>query len=228
MVAMIGGGGKSTLIQRLADELTANGLTVILSTTTKLQRLQGTETVLLESTPHYQAVISDALKKSGRVLVAKEVYGDRLKGFEDFDFQGLRELADTVLIEADGCRQRPLKAHKPYEPVIPPTATDVVVLCGADAVDQPLNDHHVHRAELFAEKWALPLNTTLRPEIIARELTADSGHLRRVPHATRTVFYVNKSDLNPDGARRLAAELRHHTTAPVFWGSLRTQVLQPA
>ena len=53
-----------------------------------------------------------------------------------------------LLVEADGSRRLPLKAHAPHEPVIPKEAGCVLCVVGARGFDRPIRKA-VHRPEQF-------------------------------------------------------------------------------
>ena len=49
-------------------------------------------------------------------------------------------LSDIVLIEADGARRLPFKAPKPWEPVIHPQTTKIVIMAGLKATEKPIGE----------------------------------------------------------------------------------------
>lgn len=227
IVAIIGGGGKTTLLERLGDDLVSRGLRVILTTTTKMQNPPGVPLVLQDETQTFIASTRATLEKKGLVAVAKDYYKSRtnLLGINQGYVSELRRFADVIVVEADGCRQRSLKTHKEYEPVIPLMTTCTIIICGADVVGAQLSDKTVHRAQLFAEKWDLALNSILTPEIIARELLSSDSYLRHVPLKADITYYVNKADKNAIGAKLLAEHLMTKTSHPVYFGSLKKNTL---
>ena len=52
-------------------------------------------------------------------------------------FSDLVRLADYVLVEADGAKRLPLKAHAEHEPVIPACAGRTVCMVGVDGLGAP-------------------------------------------------------------------------------------------
>ena len=62
----------------------------------------------------------------------------------------LARLADYVLVEADGSKQLPLKAHLDHEPVIPTCANQTVQVVGLSGIGCPI-EAVTHRPERFAE-----------------------------------------------------------------------------
>lgn len=227
VVSVIGGGGKSSLIHKVGRELQAAGLRVILTSTTKLQEFDGIPLLLHKKNRAFFKNLKTALDENKIVLVAEDYYkSEKLQGVSPTFVSKLSRYADIVLIEADGSRQRALKTHKAYEPVIPVCSQQVIIICAATIVGQRLNDETVHRAELFADKWGLPFGTVLTPEMVVNELTSPDSYLRNIPLKAEVSYLVNKEDLNPDGGQILAEQLAKHCHHPVYLGSLRQNSLQ--
>ncbi len=222
-VAIIGGGGKSSLLKRLARELLEEHLRVIVTSTTKFQAFPKMRLVLQKNNPAYLKEVEARLDEAQIALVASDYHKakSRLLGVDTATISQLKKHADIVLIEADGSRQRGLKTHRDYEPVIPKYTKTVIIICSADIVGESLGDDKVHRAELFARKWKLSLGAILTPEIIARELLSPHGYMRNVPIKAKVIIFINKSDRNSVGGKLLAERLVNGTDFPVFLGSLK-------
>ena len=140
VTAVIGSGGKTSLLRRLAAE--APG-TVLLCTTTHIRPFAeyplltdaAAETVL-------QALTSERILCVGTPCENGKLTAPRLP------METLAALADYMLVEADGSRQMPLKAHAAHEPVIPACAERVICVAGASGFDRPIRAC-VHRPERF-------------------------------------------------------------------------------
>ena len=227
-VSIIGGGGKSSLLKQLAHELARKNLRVIITSTTKFQPFPKIEMVLQEDEADYLAKVDSLLAELKIALVAKEFYKDdnKLVGVNRQVIQELQKRADTVLIEADGSRQRCLKTHAEHEPVIPPSTKTVIIICGADIVGAELNEKNVHRAELFSKKWEMPIGARLTPDIIAREFLSPYSYLKNVPLHAKISILINKSDKNIIGGKLLAEKLLKKCEYPIFLGSLKSKKLR--
>ena len=59
------------------------------------------------------------------------------------------DLADKVIVEADGADGRPIKAPEDWEPVIPTFANLVIPVVGLDCVGKPASEDWVFRIERF-------------------------------------------------------------------------------
>lgn len=204
VTAVIGGGGKTTLLRTLGEELARSGARVILATTTKFLPFPGIETV-----PGGEREIAEALGRRPLVCAAAP-WGERGKLAESpVPMARLRALADYVLVEADGSAGLPLKAHAPHEPVIPAEAARTILVVGASGFGRPIREA-AHRPERYAQLAECDIETAVTPEIAARVLRAEGlGDL----------VLVNQAE-TPE-ARENARKLVENLPLPVYAGSLQ-------
>jgi molybdenum cofactor cytidylyltransferase len=203
VVALVGGGGKSTAMFRLAREVVEKGGRAITTTTT---RIFGAQIAL--SPAHVPAAdatrerVAAALATHGQVLITgpTEPASGKAESVSLDLFTRLRAwFPDACFLnEADGSRMRPFKAPAAHEPVIPVETTLVVPVVGADVFGKTLDDDHVHRPELISQLSGAPLGTPISPEIVARVLAHPEGGCKSVPAGARVVVLINKVESLPD------------------------------
>lgn len=219
VTSVVGSGGKTTLLRALAEELVACGRSVILTTTTHILPFEGIELV---SSPD-EASLTRALDRAHVACVG--TFGENGKfGPSPLPVERLGELADHVLIEADGSKRLPLKAHAPYEPVVPGCSVRCVLVLGASGFSHPVGET-VHRTELFCARAGCVPDDIATPELVARVIARECREGLLAPD----VMMVNQAENHEllDLARRLAAEL--HAAGlelPVWAGSIRDHDLQ--
>ena len=206
VTAIIGGGGKTTLMETLAGELSKKGK-VIITTTTHICRPKQYETLLDAD----EAAVSAALERSGIVCVALRAESGKLCA-PKISIEALARLADFVLVEADGAKGLPLKAHEAHEPVIPPCAQRVVTVVGIDGIGRPISEVS-HRSARYAQLAGVDEETTVTPEIAARVVNAE-GYGDRV--------YINKVESAAD--YEAAQAMANEFSCPVIAGSLHQGV----
>lgn len=97
---------------------------------------------------------------------------------------------DVVLVEADGSRQRPIKAPAAHEPVLPDGVDLVVPVAGLDALGHPLDSRIAHRPELIA---AIHSAESVTPALIAAVLASRIGGLKAVPETASVRPLLNKA-----------------------------------
>ncbi len=206
VTAIIGGGGKTTLMEVLAEEFSQKG-SVILTTTTHIRRPAQYETL----TDADEALVSAALSRSRVVCVGEAAEEGKLRA-PRLSIETLARLADFVLVEADGAKGLPLKAHAAHEPVIPPCAQRVVAVVGIDGIGKPIGAA-CHRRARYAQLAGVNEDSVVTPEIAARVLNAEGGFDR---------VYINKveSAAAYEAAQAMAKEL----SCPVIAGSLHQGV----
>lgn len=186
MVALVGGGGKTTALFALGRGLAG---TVILSTTTKMgrDRTGGYEPLLAPT----RDALATAVARDRRVLVWRSVDGHRAVGFSGPECDDWHALADHVVVEADGSRRRPFKAPAAHEPVVPSSTTMLVACVGSGAFGAPIVEC-CHRPALVAAIIGCGVDDPLRPEGLARVLLSDQGSQRHRPPAARRAVLLNQ------------------------------------
>ena len=203
VTALIGGGGKTTAMYTLARELRQKG-TVICAATTHIAPPDHLPTLYHAC----EAEVSEALARLGCVCAGAPAEEGKL-GAPGLPVAALAALADYVLVEADGSRGLPVKAHLAHEPAVPPEAGLTVVLAGASGFGRPVREA-VHRWERFCQLTGASPEDAVTAENLSASLTAEGfGDL----------IFINQAEM-PEcqaEARCLAALM----SKPVFAGALR-------
>ncbi len=204
VVAFVGGGGKTTAMFQLANEL-APALRVLTTTTTRIFAAQIRRAPAhLTFDPATQPVadilprLEAAIARHGQVLLIGQADAASGKAF-GVPSQVIDELAasgrfDLILNEADGSRMRPFKAPAAHEPVIPTSTTMVTPVVGLDALGQPLDEAIIHRAELVSRLSGTALGQPITPQTIAAVLCHPEGGLKNAPAQARVRPLLNKLD----------------------------------
>lgn len=203
VTALIGGGGKTTLLRMLAEELSRKGR-VVVATSTKMLAPDWCP-VLIDTSA---ANIEQVLLRNSPVCVGGIHKPTGKLDAPSVPFARLAVLADYVLVEADGSKGLPLKAHASHEPVVPSCANNVVCVVGIDGVGKSLSQV-CHRPERFAELAGASTVDAVMPKMVAAVLEAEGLHQR---------VYVNKVETAAEW--RSAEELARCSSTPVVAGSL--------
>ena len=158
VTAIIGSGGKTSLMLRLCEELPG---TVIVCTSTHIW--------VPEQLPLFTEQL-DSLPADKCCVGSHD--GKKLTAPAD-SFAHLATLADYVLVEADGSRGLPLKAHADHEPVIPACADQVIQVLGLTGLYRPIAEA-AHRPEIYAGLCGCRIEDTATPERAAAVLRAEN------------------------------------------------------
>lgn len=193
-LALAGAGGKTTAMFQLARQWSP----VLVTATTHL----AAEQLGLADQHFYvasEAEVRAATVGQGVCLFTGPVGEDgRTRGIDDTTLDEIRKLADEMncplLIEADGSRQRPLKAPAEHEPPIPDFVDTVVVVAGLSGLGKPLHADWVHRPERFAALTGLGMGARVTETALVRVLTHPAGGLKNIPSHARRVVLFNQAD----------------------------------
>ena len=235
VVTLVGAGGKTSALFRLADEAVADGRRVVTTTTTRIfasQAEQAPSRLVVE--PDRSAAIDWAaleakLARHGHCLLVTSLAGPKCEGLPPQVVDALAARAhelgiSLIAVEGDGSRRRPVKAPAPHEPVIPDCTTHLVPVVGLDALGLPLSEPYVHRPErMRALLQEADASTRLTPRMIARLVVEPyvRGERReegeeRTPHnsaphppGARLIPLLNKVESAPRlaAARQIAQRL---------------------
>ncbi|MGA2491158.1 MAG: selenium cofactor biosynthesis protein YqeC [Anaerolineales bacterium] len=201
-VALAGAGGKTTALFQLARELRPP---VIVTATTHLHvdQIPLADSHWIGETPEDLAGLEKNLY--GVMLVTGPLKGTRTTGLNNNTLSRLRAIcgyqALPLLIEADGSRQRPLKAPAVHEspnfggePPIPDFVETVLVVAGLSGLGKPLTEEFVHRPGIFASLSGLTAGEAITPEALLRVLTNPAGGLKNIPSQARRIVILNQAD----------------------------------
>ena len=196
-IAFVGAGGKTTAMFEMARAMAP----AIVTTTTHLGESQSAladcHIVWTAGTP---CASLGLLECAGVTLLTGglDVHAGRLTGLSAPQWPALRRWCTlherALLVEADGSRQRPLKAPAAHEPAIPDPVDAVVVVAGLLGCGLPLDDDHAHRPALFSAISGCPLGEPVSPEALAAALTHPSGGLKHIPAGARRAVLLNQAD----------------------------------
>ena len=185
ITAIIGSGGKSTLLRALGLELMRAGGRVLLCTTTHMFPVAGVpwdgSNRRLDAAPwkpgalHTPGCTCEVCAGLARGSICQAGVLNPETGKLSAPAESLDQLAqrfDYVLAEADGSKRLPLKAHASWEPVVPVGTANVVWIVGASGFGRPINEA-VHRPELFCERCGCKPADIATPERVTQTLNAE-------------------------------------------------------
>lgn len=132
VMAVIGAGGKSSLIEALADALAEKGNRVAITTSTHIWKQED---------------------RAGIHYIGQDL-GDGKLGYPgDSVFEEICSSYDAVLVEADGSKHRPIKIPSASEPVIPSQTDEILLVMGLSALGRPF--HTVCQRWMLADRASL-------------------------------------------------------------------------
>ena len=154
--AVVGAGGKTSFIKRLANEYRRQGRKVFVTTSTHMY----IETDTLVSNDINE--ILNTLETEGYVMAGAPC-GEKIQALSKEVYEEVCRHADEVLVEADGSKHLPLKFPNENEPVIYDNVEEIIVVCGLHGLDRPANEV-VHRLELAKKELQIKDEDIINPK----------------------------------------------------------------
>ena len=182
IISVVGSGGKTTLIKKLAGQYRGEGKTVLVTTTTHMFIEEDT---LLTDDPE---VIVQALKDKGFAM-AGIPEGEKIKALSRSTYEAVCSAADVVLVEADGSRHMPLKYPNAAEPAVPENTNRIILVWGPHGLYKSAREV-CHRPELVLQCLGIGEDIPITPEHVRRLL--EEGYRKPLqkshPRAEITVY----------------------------------------
>ncbi|MFA7533209.1 MAG: selenium cofactor biosynthesis protein YqeC [Tissierellaceae bacterium] len=191
IISIVGAGGKTTIMQALAEEFAEEGKKVLVSTTTKLfaHQLEFCHRTFYGSIPEDYGPPRGSITGLGKEVLGDKALGMTLGELEDIYLRGIFHF---ILIEADGANMKPMKAHGLGEPVVGDFTTKTLGIIGLDSVGKPITDENIHRADVFSRLFGKSIGENLKEEIIVK-FVVDKNGLFKNSHGERFLF-LNKAN----------------------------------
>jgi probable selenium-dependent hydroxylase accessory protein YqeC len=157
-IAFVGAGGKTSLMEYLAGETVKRNKKTAITTTTKIYAREP-HVLLTQNRDIYNAA-------DHPIRIGKNIEDGKLTAVTFDDIHELGKTFDTVLIEADGAKGKPLKYPAPHEPVIPPFSGMVFVLAGLDSLFGQIKEK-VFRWDMLKKVKGLTGDEIISPELFS-------------------------------------------------------------
>ena len=198
MTALIGAGGKTTALLRLAKELRGEDKKVLVTTTTKIFKpakphvdklflVQDVSTLLAESgnLPRPVIICAGYDMEDDKVVGLPARWVDEIAASKHFD---------AVLVEADGAASRLFKVPSEMEPVVPSACSLTIWLMAIKILGKPLDSAWMHRPERAMALAGAVAGEPITQEMILMLLRHPEGCLKGIPTGSRKVALINQAD----------------------------------
>ena len=206
LLALIGAGGKTTTLFRLASELREAGGKILVTTTTKIFKPTRPHVDRLFLAEDLEALLSQMAHIRAPVIIgAGSGIGDdnKLLGLpsEWLDQLHGRGAFDAVLVEADGAASRFFKVPSEIEPVVPKICSVVIWTMAIKVLGKPWDASFVHRVERAIALLEVKPHTPITKEHIVRLVMHPLGCLKGVPPHCRKIALINQADTSEEIAQ---------------------------
>lgn len=158
ITAVVGAGGKTTLVHTLAERYRSEGKKVFVTTTTHM--FKEPDSLVTDCADD----IICQLNTTGYVMAGSDC-GEKISSLPSEVYESVCHVADEVLVEADGSKHLPIKYPNDTEPVIPENADRIIIVCGLHALEKPAMEV-AHRLENVKRCLNIQDDTIITPEHI--------------------------------------------------------------
>jgi len=188
VISLVGGGGKTSLMDHLARAFQAQGHRTVAMTTTRIVRPERMCDTLEACRANWAQGIY--------AVCGQNAEDDKIMEPEASLLEALLVQAERILIEADGAKKRPCKVPAAHEPVLLPECDAVIGIMGLDALGQPVGEI-CHRKELVCALLGCSPEHRLTETDMVRILLSPDGTRKHVGQRKYSIV-LNKCD---DAAR---------------------------
>lgn len=227
VVALIGSGGKTTLVRTLARE-NRSSQRVFISNTLNMERIPDDEIDFVDFEFREDYSLCHYTKPGVHVLAYDLEQDNTLRGLPMDVLESQLDCFDLCLIECDESRQRPLKAWRGNEPELP-QGTDITLgILDITAIGLSISVETVHNLDVFCDITGKKVGDVITREDI-KKLILDPTMMFRTAQG-RTVLFINKAEdpITLAYAAELGREIAQSATSPdlVIIGSLVNETYQ--
>lgn len=226
VICLVGAGGKTGLMFRLASEFAAAGEPVLTTTTTKIMmptQKQSAQVVLAESP---KTVLSHArvlLTNNRHIFAASKLipnFPGKLAGFSPAFVDEIWKsgIFRWVIVEADGAAKKPLKVPANHEPVILSSSKYIIGVVGLKALGKPLCENWVFRHDLYSQITGLLHGKPITEASIVSAVLHEKGLFKNASQNARKTLFLNTTDSTRgmESAKTIANELQTAKQGPLI------------
>lgn len=189
IISVVGAGGKTTVMERLAREYVKLGQPVIITTTTHMHMPKSG--AYLANPDMFE--LDAMLRKEKAVYMGYPAKDGKISGFPMPFLEASRMLKVPVLIEADGANGHPVKVPDEKEPVLWGKTMVLIGVVGLDAVGRTIEEG-CHRPKLAG----MLLGKTMQEVVTAADIVkiglSRSGMKKGMDSYMRYFIILNKAD----------------------------------
>ncbi len=197
LICLVGAGGKTTTLFKMARELKRLKKRVLVTTTTAIlcPSQEECDEVIINSL-NDPAIFTEVTKGSVSVFGRELLDEGKLRGIdkEFIDELYKENIFDHIIVEGDGSKQRPIKAPAYYEPVIPGKTTRTIGVVGLDAIGKRADSGCVHRPEELTKVTGSGGEAVIDEEAVARLIVSQAGLFKSVPEGCQKYLLLNKAE----------------------------------
>jgi probable selenium-dependent hydroxylase accessory protein YqeC len=195
IISIIGAGGKTSTMYRIAWELKKKKKRVLITSTTAIYCPPSYiyDYLFVSNDIEELSEKSNDVLESSITVIGSYSVNNKLKGINKNCINVLYDKFDYIIVEADGAKRKPIKAPASYEPVIPKLTTKVIGCIGLDCIGSYINDKYVHRADVFSKVVNQRLDSTINYDTIRHLINSKDGLFKECGNINTKIVLFNKA-----------------------------------
>lgn len=207
VISIVGAGGKTTLMFRLAKEIKNNNANVLVTTTTKIYLPSEEEADII-------CIGEDNFSECEIDKTGIYVYGlgvnseNKVIGLGEEHLDRLVTCFDYTIIEADGSKCKPLKGWNNNEPVVYKGTTKTIGVLDIQTLGMEISDTNIHRVEEFSKLTHGQPGEKITVDHLLRLIIHPMGLFKN--NKGEKILFINKADdsYHRNNAMKLVNEIQ--------------------
>lgn len=196
-VALVGAGGKTTLVNRLTESLRKRKKILISSTTTFIKPAETMFDFI--DVAYNEDYDLSAYEKPGIYMIGRgKDIKDLVLGLEVSDIERISAHFDQTIIECDFSNGRPLKGFRDYEPEIPETTDVTIGIVDIQALGLQVNSKNIHHLDKYIELTGASIGSLVTIQDLVKIIENDNALFKNA--RGKKVLYINKVEKEVDQA----------------------------
>lgn len=196
-VALVGAGGKTTLVNRLTESLRKRKKILISSTTTFIKPAETMFDFI--DVAYNEDYDLSAYEKPGIYMIGRgKDIKDLVLGLEVSDIERISAHFDQTIIECDFSNGRPLKGFRDYDPEIPETTDVTIGIVDIQALGLQVNSKNIHHLDKYIELTGASIGSLVTIQDLVKIIENDNALFKNA--RGKKVLYINKVEKEVDQA----------------------------
>ena len=189
IISIVGAGGKTTMMLKLAQELRSNNK-VLVTTTTNIYTPSQDKYDFICTTKEDFLKYCNMSDNGVYVLGLGVNKNNKILGIGTSELDELTPYFDYIIIEADGAKEKQLKGWNEFEPVIYEKTTKTVGIIDISSYGIIINENDVHRSKIFCKITGAIEGETVKLEHLVNMIINPLGLFKR--SKGENILYINK------------------------------------
>jgi probable selenium-dependent hydroxylase accessory protein YqeC len=141
LITIVGAGGKTSIMFKIAEKLAKIEKKVLITTTTKIFKPNKKNVKVYLGEAENLKCFNDDVVVAGSKIIEKS----KIKGYSNSDIDNIfsKQIFDYILVEGDGARRKSIKAPRENEPIVPSNTNILIGIIGMDSYGKNINEDNV-------------------------------------------------------------------------------------